>query len=148
MKWTTGENMTVDRLACAWLIKKHIDAAADFVFVPAGDALEVAAHEHAIAFDVEGAELSRAEGKSAFEALVSKYRVKDPAIHRLGQIVHGADIAEGQHERPEAQGLKAIAEGFHHLGFKDRNETVEKAFVVYDALYAYCRTAKRDSHGG
>ena len=40
----------------------------------------------------------------------------------------------------EAQGLKAIAEGFRHLGFKDDHEILAAEWVVYDALYGYCRT--------
>ena len=33
----------------------------------------------------------------------------------------------------------AQAEGFRHLGLKDDHEILEKEFIVYDALYAYCR---------
>jgi hypothetical protein len=57
----------------------------------------------------------------------------------LAKIVHGADVSEDLYGRPEAPGLKAIAEGFRHLGLKDDHEILEKEFIVYDALYAYCR---------
>ncbi len=40
---------------------------------------------------------------------------------------------------PEASGLKAIAEGFRYLGLKDDHEVLEKEFIIYDALYAYCQ---------
>ena len=39
----------------------------------------------------------------------------------------------------EAPGLKAIAEGFRRLGLKDDHEILEKEFILYDALYAYCQ---------
>jgi hypothetical protein len=50
-------------------------------------------------------------------------------------------VAEDLYGRPEAAGLEAIAEGFRHLGFEDDHEVLEKEFIVYDALYAYCRAA-------
>lgn len=73
------------------------------------------------------------------EAIISKYRIEEPAIRLLSKIVHGADVAQDLYGRPEAAGLQAIAEGFRHLGFKDDHEILGKEFIVYDALYAYCQ---------
>ena len=139
MKWITREKVKVDRVACPWLIKKFIDPEAGFLFVPADKVQEVAELEEAIPFDVSGVELGHHGGKCSFEAIVDKYRINDPAIHLLAKIVHGADVSEDLYGRPEAPGLKAIAEGFRHLGLKDDHEILEKEFIVYDALYAYCR---------
>jgi hypothetical protein len=139
MKWITRERVKVDRVACPWLIKKFIDPDAEFLFVPKELVLEVAEREGAIPFDVPGVELGHHEGKCSFEAVVAKYRIEDPAIHLLAKIVHGADVAEDLYGRPEAQGLKAIAEGFRHLNLKDDHEILEKEFIVYDALYVYCQ---------
>ena len=36
MKWVTWEEVGVDRMACAWLIRRFIDPDAEFLFVPAG----------------------------------------------------------------------------------------------------------------
>ena len=33
MKWATRANIHIDRAACAWLIRRHIDPDAEFVFV-------------------------------------------------------------------------------------------------------------------
>jgi hypothetical protein len=139
MKWITREKVKVDRVACPWLIKKFVDPAAEFLFVPAGEVLERAAREGATPFDVPGVELGHHEGKCSFEAIVSKYRLEDPALHLLARIVHGADVAPDLYGRPEAPGLKAVAEGFRHLGLKDDHEILAREWVVYDALYAYCR---------
>jgi hypothetical protein len=95
--------------------------------------------EGALPFDAPNVELGHREGKCSFEAIVAKYRIADPAILRLSKIVHGADVAYDLYGRPEAAGLKAIAEGFRHLGLKDDDEVLAKEFIVYDALYAYCR---------
>jgi hypothetical protein len=73
-----------------------------------------------------------------FEAIIKKYRIKDSAVDLLAEIVHGADLKQDVYGRPEAPGLKAIAEGFRALNLKDDHEILEKEFIVYDALYAYC----------
>jgi len=139
MKWVTREKVKVDRVACPWLIKKFVDPDAEFLFVPADRVAEVAAREGAIPFDVPGVELGHHEGRCSFEAIVRKYGIDDPAVRLLAEIVHGADVSPDLYGRPQAAGLKAIAEGFRHLGLADDHEVLAKEFVVYDALYAYCR---------
>jgi hypothetical protein len=139
MKWVTRERVKVDRVACPWLIKKFIDPQAEFLFVARERVLEVADREGAIPFDVPGVELGHHDGKCSFEALVARYEIEDPAVHLLAKIVHGADVKQDLFGRPEAPGLEAIAEGFRYLGLKNDHEILEKEFIVYDALYAYCR---------
>ena len=139
MKWITRERVKVDRMACPWLIKKVVDPDAEFLFVPAERVLEVAGQEGAIPFDVPGVELGHHAAKCSCEAILARYRIEDPALHLLAQIVHGADVAQDLYGRPEAAGLRAVAEGFRHLGLKDDHEILAKESIVYDALYAYCR---------
>lgn len=138
MRWVTRAHVKVDRVACPWLIRKFIDPDAEFVFVPA-DQIAAAAAEGAIPFDAPGVELGHHAGKCSFEAIVERYHLEDPAVALLAQIVHGADVADDLYSRPEAPGLEAIAEGFRHLGLRDDHEILAQEFVVYDALYAYCR---------
>jgi hypothetical protein len=139
MKWITRERVKVDRVACPWLIKKFIDPQAEFLFAAREKVLEVADREGAIPFDVPGVELGHHDGKCSFEALVAKYEIEDLAVHLLAKIVHGADVEQDLFGCPEAPGLEAIAEGFRYLGLKDDHEILKKEFIVYDALYAYCR---------
>jgi hypothetical protein len=140
MKWITREHVKVDRVACPWLIRKFVDPDAEFLFVPQASVLSEAGRHAAIPFDVEGVELGHHLGKCSFEAIVGKYNIADPAVHLLAKIVHGADVSSDLYHRPEAPGLKAVAEGFRALGFKTDHEILEREFIVYDALYAYCRT--------
>ena len=139
MKWVTRERVKVDRVACPWLIRKFTDPEAEFLFVTREKVLEVADREGAIPFDVPGAELGHHGGKCSFEALVAKYEIEEPTVQLLAKIVHGADVEQDLYGRPEAPGLEALAEGFRYLGLKDDHEILEKEFIVYDALYAYCR---------
>ncbi len=139
MKWVTRERVKVDRVACPWLIKKFVDPDAEFLFVPPGEVAAVAEREGATPYDVPGAELGHHDGRCSFEAIVSKYGIKDPAIDLLARIVHGADVADDLYGRPEAPGLKAIAEGFQQMGLKDDQAILALEFPVYDALYVYCQ---------
>jgi len=141
MKWITREHVKVDRVACPWLIKKFIDPEAEFIFVPSEQVMEIAEREGAIPYDVSGVELGHHGPMCSFNAIVEKYQIDDPAVKLLAQIVNGADADLATYNRPEAPGLEAIAEGFRHLGFADDHEILAHEFIVYDALYAYCRVS-------
>src|SRR5919201_6650262 len=144
MKWVTRERVKVDRVACPWLIRKFIDPQADFLFVPEDKVLEVAKLEGATPFDVKGVELGHHGKECSFDALVKKYQLdRDPALVLLAKIVNGADTDNTLWNQPEAAGLNALAEGFRHLGYKDDHEINAAEWVVYDALYAYCREMVR-----
>ncbi len=139
MKWVTREHIKVDRVACPWLLSKWVDKEAEFLFVPAEDVMRVARDSGAIPYDVPDVELGHHQGKCSFEAIVEKYKISDPAIILLSKIVHGADVQSDLYGRVESPGLRAIATGFSKLGLSD-HEILAKEFVLYDALYAYCRT--------
>jgi len=143
MKWVTRERVKVDRVACPWLIKKFVDAEAEFLFVPQDKVMETAEREGATPYDVPGVELGHHDGKCSFEAIVEKYRIDDRSLALLARIVHGADVSEDLYGEPEAAGLKAIAEGFGMLGLANDHEILEREFPVYEALYAYCRRRAR-----
>ena len=140
MKWITHERVKVDRVACPWLIRKFVDPKAEFIFVPAEQVPEVARRENAIVFDCKGAELGHQGKECSFEAILKKHGLaKDPALVLLGKIVNGADTDNSLWNQPEGPGLNAVAEGFRRLGFKDDMEVNKAEWVVYDALYAYCK---------
>jgi hypothetical protein len=140
MRWITREHVKVDRVACPWLIRKFIDPNAEFVFVPRDQVMAVAARERATPFDVEGVELGHHGKECSFEAIVKQYGLTgDPALVLLSQIVNAADTDNTLWNRPEGAGLRAIADGFSRLGLADDHEILRNEFIVYDALYAYCR---------
>jgi hypothetical protein len=139
LKWVTRERVKVDRVACPWLIRKFVDHDAEFSFVAADQVMDVAERDGATPFDVPGVELGHHDGRCSFEAIVSRYRIEDPAVQLMAEIVHGADVAEDLYGRPEAPGLKAIAEGFQQMGLRDDHEILRLEFPLYDALYVYCQ---------
>ena len=122
------------------LIRKLIDPQAEFLFVPEDQVIETAKREGAIPYDVKGVEFGHHGKECSFDALVKKHHLdRDPALVLLGKIVNGADTDNTLWNQPESAGLKAVAEGFRHLGLRDDHEILAKEFIVYDALYAYCR---------
>jgi hypothetical protein len=146
MKWITRERVMVDPVACPWLIKKFVDKDAEFDFVPADQVMQEAKRLSAIPFDVPGADLGHHDKECSFEAVLKKYDLtSNPVLVLLGKIVNGADTDNTLYNQPEGPGLKAIAEGFRHLGYKNDQEINAAEWIVYDALYAYCQTKLRDS---
>jgi hypothetical protein len=140
MKWITREHVKVDRVACPWLIKKFVDPAAEFYFVPSERVLSEAQRLGAIPFDVPAVELGHHGKECSFEAILKKYQLTgDAGLVLLGKIVNGADTDNTLWQQPEAAGLKAIAEGFRRLNFRDDHEINAAEWIVYDALYAYCQ---------
>jgi hypothetical protein len=140
MKWITRENVKVDRVACPWLIRRFVDPQAQFLFVPADEVMAVAAREGATPYDVKGVELGHHGKECSFDAIVKKHGLtSDPALVLLARIVNGADTDNSLWSQPESAGLKAVAEGFRGLGYKDDHELNAAEWIVYDALYAYCK---------
>ena len=50
MKWVTRERVTVDRVACPWLIKKVADPEAKFLFLPPEQVPEIAGREGVVPY--------------------------------------------------------------------------------------------------
>ena len=73
----------------------------------------------------------------SFDAIIKKYKLKDPALLELAKIVRGAD-AKIPDAPPESAGLEAAAHGFRNLA-KDDFDNMRLQFPTYDALYKYCQ---------
>jgi hypothetical protein len=150
MRWITREHVKVDRVACPWLIKKFVDPGAEFCFVPAEQVIPESKRLGATPFDIPGVDLGHHGKECSFDAILKKYNLTtDPALRLLGRIVNGADTDNTLWHQPEAAGLEAIAEGFRHLKFRDDHEINAAEWIVYDALFAYCREmVNRGKPGG
>jgi hypothetical protein len=144
MKWITRTRPKVDRIACPWLIARFIDADAEFLFAPPADVIPRAEREGAIPFDVEGVELSHDGPLCSFDAFLAKYQLDDPALRELAVIVRGADTARPD-LAPQAAGLLAVSLGLSH-NFPDDHDQLRHGFVVYDALYAWSKHVRNETH--
>jgi hypothetical protein len=73
----------------------------------------------------------------SFESILQKYKLTDPALRLLGEIVRAAG-SHPSNPHPAGEGLRWIAYGFNALGLGD-HEILNSELIVYDALYAECK---------
>jgi hypothetical protein len=137
MKWITREKIKVDRVACPWLVKKFIDPAAEFIFVPGNQVAAKAKELGAIPYDIDGCELGHHGEDVSFNSILKKYKLTDPALQLLGEIVRAAD-SHPSNPHPAGEGLRWVAFGFSALGLSD-HEILQREFIVYDALFTECQ---------
>jgi hypothetical protein len=135
MRWATRAGIHIDRAACAWLIRRHIDGQAEFLFV--ADPAEIPAG--AAPFDVPGADLSHHAGDCSFETILRRYDLADPVLWRIAAIVHEADLHDQRYQAPEAEGLDVILRGLAMIRGDD--DILDLTGPIFDGIYAYCRHA-------
>jgi len=131
VKWVTWEDVGVDRMACAWLIRRSIDPAAEFLFVPVG---HKPLPEGAEPFDIPGVRLSHHRGHCTFYTLLREYGVKDPILQRIARIVDEADVVQEVAVEPVAPGLDLLCRGLRQISPDDQT-ALERGALLYDALY-------------
>ncbi|MCU0964333.1 MAG: chromate resistance protein [Burkholderiaceae bacterium] len=144
MKWVTRERPKIDRIACPWLIQRFIDPEAEFLYVPAAQVLATAQSTGATPYDIPGVEMSHVGERCSFDAFLAKYRLHDPALQQLAAIVRGADTSRLD-LAPQSAGLYAISLGLSQV-FSDDREMLRHGMVMYDALYAWCRSCRHETH--
>ena len=133
MRWATRRAPHVDRTACAWLIRRFIDAQAEFVFVDDVDEVPV----DATPFDMRGVELSHHGGECSFETFLRRYDLADPVLWAIARIVHEADLEEERYDAPEAAGLDVLLRGLSMV--RADHDVLELSAPLYDGLYEYLR---------
>ena len=144
MKWVTRERPKIDRIACFWLVSRFIDREPEFLYVAPQRVLDVAAQTGAIPYDIPGVELSHVGELCSFDAFLARYGLDDPALQQLASIVRGADTS-CLGLTPQSAGLYAISLGLSRC-FADDHEMLRHGMVVYDALYAWCRSGQGEEH--
>lgn len=132
MKWVTWEEIGVDRMASAWLIRRFIDPSAKFLFVQQGTTPLPADAEP---FDVPGVRLTHRRGHCTFHTILREYNLKDPILQRIAAIVDEADIIQDAAVEPAAPGLDLICRGLRTIS-PDDHAALLLGFQLYDALYA------------
>jgi rhodanese-related sulfurtransferase len=137
-RWVTRERPKIDRIACPWLVRRFIDPGAEFLYVPAAEVKRVAEEKTAIPYDVAEVEFTHVGERCSFDAFLDRFHLRDPALDALATIVRGADTGRLD-LAPQAPGLLAISQGLS-LNFKNDHEMLEHGMVMYDALYAWCRS--------
>jgi hypothetical protein len=129
--WATRRNVYVDRIASAWLIRRHIDPDARFRFVDDDHVPE----QDEIRFDMYEAEYTHLGDSCTFEVLASIFEPADPAIAAIGEIVHDIDLKDERFRRPETTGVKLLLDGIIAAEPSDEAR-IDRGFQLFDDLYA------------
>ncbi|MFC6021415.1 chromate resistance protein ChrB domain-containing protein [Plantactinospora solaniradicis] len=136
MRWATRAGVHIDRAACAWLIRRHVDPDPEFIFVT--DPAEVPTD--ATPFDMRGVDLSHHGSDCTFETVLRRYALDDPVLWKIAEIVHEADIDDARYDAPEAPGLDVVLRGLSMVNANDYR-VLELTGPLFDGLYEYHRRA-------
>ena len=129
-RWATRARPWVDRLACAWLIRRFIDPGAQIVWL----ADPAKAPRGVLGFDYDGARFTHVGTRVSFEVLAESFGLEaDPKLRRIAAAVHYLDV--GGIAVPEAPGLEAVLAGLREV-HADDDPLQQAASAVFDALYA------------
>lgn len=131
--WVTREGIFVDRMASAWLIRRFIDPAAFFRFVPA---VGYSPGPGELRFDMFEGEFTHQGDRCTFEVLVDRFCPGDPALRAIGEVVHDMDCKDEKFCRPEAAGVAMLLRGIARQ-HQDDHHRLEAAAPVFDSLHAH-----------
>jgi hypothetical protein len=129
--WVTRRGVHVDRIACAWLIRRFLDPDARFRFVaPRGYRVQPGE----IRFDMYDAEFTHEGDRCTFEVLLDAAGIKDVALRAVAEVVHDIDLKDAKFGRPEAAGVARLLEG---IALADRDDGVRLArgAQIFEDLY-------------
>jgi hypothetical protein len=132
MMWVTWENVGVDRMGCAWLIRRFIDPEAKFRFVPRG---QLPLPEGCEPFDIPGVRLTHRGSHSTFHTMLVEYELNDPNLKCIAGMIDEADVTQVATIEPVAAGLDFICRGIRRIS-PDDDTAIERSRLLYDALYA------------
>ena len=125
--WVTRPHPHVDRLACAWLIRKFIDRQASIRY-----ALHAKPGE--VAFDTEDGEFGHRGNRCTFEMMIAAFDLSDPALPAVAEIVHEIDLQDGRYARPEISGIDSILAGWQAAAWSDA-EREAQGLALFEGLY-------------
>ena len=129
--WVTRRGVHVDRIACAWLIRRFLDAEARFRFVsPRG----FRAQPGEIRFDMYDAEFTHEGDRCTFEVLLDAGGLKDAALRAVAEVVHDIDLKDAKFGRPEAAGVALLLEGIARAE-RDDDARLARGGQVFEDLY-------------
>lgn len=136
-QWATRQHLWVDRVACAWLIRRFIDPHATFLWLE--DVRQCP--DDALGFDFDGATFTHIGDRVSFEVLLASFGLdEDKGLARLGRMIHVLDI--GGTPVAEASGFEAVLRGARERLPND-DALLEEVGYVLDSLYTHFSGARK-----
>ncbi|MCF8534448.1 MAG: chromate resistance protein [Reyranella sp.] len=130
--WVTRQGVQVDRIASAWLIRRFIDPAARFKFVPGTG---YAAQPGELRFDMFEGEFTHRGERCTFEVLLGEVALDDPALSAIAEIIHDIDLKDDKYGREEAAGVRSLIAGIA-ASSPDDEQRLARGAVLLDDLYS------------
>jgi hypothetical protein len=128
--WVTRPRPGVDRCASAWLIRRFIDPKARFAFAP-----EDQVPPRAVPFDMfHERGFGHRGADCTFETLEKEFRIRDPRVTVIGQMIHDADLLDDRFGRKEGYGVDEILKGWARQGLAD-DKLLERGMELIEGLY-------------
>ena len=135
--WTTRRGLHIDRMACAWFIRRFLDPRARFRFI---DPKEPARADE-LRFDMAGGDFTHEGDRCTFETLLARTGITDRALSEVAEIVHDIDLKDGKFDRAEAAGVERLVTGIILEAPKDPDR-LERALALFDGLHRSFRAAE------
>ncbi len=133
--WVTRKGVFVDRIACAWLIRRFIDPDAHFKFVT-GKGYRPRTGE--LRFDMFEGEFTHEGDLCSFEVLVKQLFPSDQALTEIAKIIHDLDYKDSKFKKPETAGIGGLMNGLASAHKSDETR-LERGSAIFDNLYEYFR---------
>ncbi len=126
-EWVTRPRPHVDRLACAWLIRRFInqDAKIRYSNTPEPDE---------IPFDTKGALFGHYQNRCSFETIVTVFHLEDTALRVMGEIIHEIDLRDAKYFHAQTEGIASILKGWIQAKFSDE-KLEEHGIALFEGLY-------------
>ena len=137
--WVTRQDIHVDRIACAWLIKRFVDPKGILKFVP-GKQYRPLPGEYR--YDMQDGEFTHEGDNCSFEVLLTRAGISDPALKAIAEIVHDIDLKDGKFGHPETAGIAHVISGICRTQGADEAR-VGRGKELFDDIYEQFRRAKR-----
>jgi hypothetical protein len=133
--WVTRQGVHVDRIACAWLIRRFVDPEARFKYVPGKN---YAPRPGELRFDMFEAEFTHEGDCCSFEVMRERFALGDPALAAIAELVHDIDLKDGKYDREETSGLAHLILGLC-MSERDDDTRVARGSALFDYFYEYFR---------
>jgi hypothetical protein len=131
--WVTRQDIHVDRIASAWLIRQFIDPEARFRFVPAKG---YKARAGELRFDMYEAEYTHEGDRCTFETLLRRFGLKDRALRAIAEVIHDIDLKDEKFGRAETRGIAGLVDAIA-LSTRDDQERIQRGSTVFADLYTF-----------
>ena len=141
--WVTRHRPKIDRIACPWLIRRFVNADAEFLFASPDQVAGVADRFDATPFDIPDVALTHQGDNCTFDAILEQFDLRTDALSRMANVIRAADT--GRDDNPQAAGLLAMSVGLSRM-HRDDHTQLDAAMPFYDALYRWARDGVTETH--